>query len=73
MIYYTIPNSAALATGIGVMRALVPPGTRHNFAFVFKHLPGKPGHLSVSPDSKAEVTKCGYGRRYIYVLMSGLN
>ena len=48
------------------MSAPVPPVARHNFAFVFNHLPGKRGHLSVMPDSKPEVTKCGYGRGYIY-------
>jgi len=55
-----------LATGTGITSALVPPASRHNFAFVFNHLGGKRGHLSVRPDSKPEVTKCGYGRRYIY-------
>jgi hypothetical protein len=47
-----------------------PCAAWHNFAFVFNHVPGKRGHRSVTPDSKPEVTKCGYCRRYIYVCLN---
>jgi hypothetical protein len=58
LIHYTIPKTAALATGIGGTGALVPPGTRHNFAFVFNHVPRKASLPFRDTDGKLQVTKC---------------
>jgi len=64
-IYYTIPNSVALATGIAVTGALVRPGARHNFAFVFNDVPEMRSPFRDN-ESKPKVTKVRLRRRYIY-------
>ena len=56
---YTIPNSAAVAAAISIIKALVPHAAGHNFAFLFNSILRKANSLSVPPGSKPEVTKCG--------------